>query len=250
MQRDAARLLAFLGGFSLGLIQMGGCDSSGDGRPPAVEIAEIIVVNQPDDFTVALVGLGYSGTVDRTWSCSGTQARLSLGTSLLDGSVAVRIHDDAGSVVYDNVHGVTMGGLTAQTLPGGVPGTWRVVLDFAGATWTGAVIVAADAPQTNDAITIGSGIGGSGSFVFHADWDASSGTPVQVSVASGLATGSIEIRIWDPAALPPIPTQAYIIPFGTGAISDDIVTGTPRGTWTVEIDFNGCTLGGAISITN
>ena len=249
MRRDAARLLACLGIVLSGAI-LGGCDSSGDDRPPALDVAEILVVNQPDDFTVVLIGLGYNGIVDRTWSCSGTQARLSLGTSLLDGSVSVRIYDDAGTVVYDNVHGVTMGGLTAQTLPGGASGTWRVILDFSGATWTGAVVVAADTPQTNDAITIGSGIGGSGSFVFHADWDASSGTPVRVSVASGLATGSIEIRIWDPAAPPVIPTQTYLIPFGTGAISDEIVTAAPRGTWTVEIDFNGCTLGGAISITN
>ncbi len=250
MNRSASRFLAGLGVVAFGGLPMGGCDSSHADLPLPVEIAEVVVVNTADSFTVALLGVGYTGTVDRMWSCSGTQAQLSLGTSMIGGSVRIRVYDHAGTAVYDNLHGATMGGLTVQTRPGGGAGTWRVILDFTGATWTGAIAFDADNPQTNDAIAIGSGIGGSDSCLFYADWDASSGTPVHVSVASGLATGSIEIRIWDPAAPPGTPTRTYAIPFGTGAISDDIVTATPRGTWAIEIDFNGCTLGGAIGVTN
>jgi hypothetical protein len=247
MHRTTRHLLTVLGAFLLAAAPMGGCGGSG---APDVDLAEVIVVDSADSFTVALVGLGYTGTVDRTWPCSGTQAVVTLGTSLLGGSVRIRVHDDAGTTVYDNVHGVTMGGMTVQTRPGGVAGTWRVILDFTDASWTGAITLDADNPQTNDSISIGTGIGGSGSFVFHADWDASSGTPVHVSVVSGLSSGSIQIRLWDPAAPPATPTRTYSIPFGTGAISDDITTGTSRGTWTIQIDFSGCTLGGAIDVTN
>jgi hypothetical protein len=246
MKRATLRLLA-----CLGLVPLGGCSPNNTGLPADLPmVAEVIVVNTADSFTTTLVGLGYTGTVDRMWPCSGTQAVVTLGTSLLGGSVRIRIDDDAGTNVYDNLHGTTMGGLTAPTSPGGVAGSWRVILDFTNANWTGAITLDADNPQTNDAISIGTGIGGSGSFVFHADWDASSGTPAHVSVASGLSSGSIQIRIWDPAAPPATPTQSYSIPFGTGAISDDITTGTARGTWTIQIDFSGCTLGGAIAITN
>jgi hypothetical protein len=92
---------------------MAGC---GDDGTPDVDLAEVIVVNTPDSFTATLVGFGYSGSINRTWSCSGTQARLSLGTALLGGSVHIRIDDDAGTSVYDNHHGATMGGLTGKAL--------------------------------------------------------------------------------------------------------------------------------------
>ena len=136
---------------------MGGCDEPHADLPLPREVAEVVVVNAADSFTVALVGLGYTGTVDRMWPCSGTQARLSLGTSTIAGSVRIRVYDHAGTAVYDNLHGATMGGLTAPTKPGGAAGTWRVILDFTGATWTGAISFDADNPQTNDAVSIGTG---------------------------------------------------------------------------------------------
>ena len=248
MYRATRRLRTCACALLLACTTMAGC---GDDGTPDVDLAEVIVVNTPDSFTATLVGFGYSGSVDRTWSCSGTQARLSLGTSLLGGSVHIRVYDDAGTSVYDNHHGATMGGLAVQTRPGGAAGTWRVVLDFTDACWTGAITLDADTPQTNDAIAIGDGIGGSDSYVFFADWDASAETPVHVSAASGLSSGSIQIRIWDPAVAPPAaPTTTHAITTGIGAISDDIVTATARGTWRIEIDLTGCTLGGAIDITN
>jgi hypothetical protein len=247
MKRVVLRLLASLGVVPFTGLLLGGCDDTVHDVP---RVSEVIVVNTADTFTTTLVGLGYSGTVDQMWPCSGTQAQVTLGTSMLGGSVHILIEDDAGTPVYDNHHGGTLGGLTVQTKPGGAAGTWHVALDFTDASWAGAITFTADNPQTNDSISIGSGIGGSDSYVFYADWDASSGPPVHVSVATGLSSGSIQIRIWDPAAPPGTPTRTYAIDTGTGAVSDDIATGTVRGTWTIQIDFSGCTLGGAISVTN
>jgi hypothetical protein len=51
--------------------QAGGC-GVGAGHKPAV--AEVVVVDVADTFTVTLVGVGFSGTVDRDWPCSASQA--------------------------------------------------------------------------------------------------------------------------------------------------------------------------------
>jgi len=232
---------------SFGGSQMGGCGGGGHIFIPLV--SEVVVVNTADTFTVTLVGFGYDGTIDRMWPCSASQAKVTLGTSMFGGSVHIVIRDNANTVVYDNIHSGTTGGLTVQTAPGGVAGTWRVVFDFNNASWSGAIVLDADNPPQPDTISIGSGIGGSDSYLFHAGWDTTT-VPVHVSVATGLSSGSVRIRIWDPGTPTTNPAPYDVtVTSASAAVSDDILTGGP-GTWTIQIDFSGATLGGAIDLTN
>lgn len=210
-------------------------------------ISQVIVVNNNDNFTVTLVGFGYSGTVDRPWACSTPQANVTLGTSMLGGSVHIVIRDNANTVVYDNTHSGSMGAIDVQTMPGAVAGAWRVTMDFSGCTWAGAIVIDADTLPKPDAISIGSGISTSDSNLYLAGWDASV-TPVHVSVATGLNSGSIRVRIWNPTAPPGTPSYDITVTSASPAVSDDVAGAA--GTWTVQIDFNGASLGGAISITN
>lgn len=210
-------------------------------------ISQVIVVNTGDTFTVTLVGIGYSGTVDQNWACSTPQANVTLGTSMLGGSVHIVVRDNANTVVYDNSHSGSMGAINVQTMPGGVAGTWRVTMTFSGCSWAGAIVIDADTLPQPDAIAIGSGISTSDSNLYQAGWDATV-TPVHVSVATGLNSGSIRIRIWNPAAPPGTPTYDVTVTSASPAVSVDVAGGP--GTWTVQIDFNGAALGGAISITN
>jgi hypothetical protein len=234
--------------WTFGGSQMGGCGSSS--TPFVPQVASVVVVNTADTFTVTLVGFGYSGTVDRMWSCSAAQAKLTLGSSMVGGSVHIVIQDNGGGTVYDNVHSNTMGGLTVQTKPGGAPGTWHVVMSFSGATWTGAVVLDADTLPAPDAVSIGSGIGGSDTYIFHGGWNATGGTPIQVTVATGITGGSVRIRLWDPATPTTSPAPFdQTVNVGTPTLNGSITTGG-AGTWTVQIDFSSCVLGGAISITN
>lgn len=246
MSRAMSLTLACLGLLGFGGSQMGGCGSGGGGIP---FIADVVVVNTADTFTVTLVGLGYSGTVDRNWPCSGTQAKVSLGTSMFGGSVHIVIQDNAGTTVYDNTHSGTTGGITVQTKPGGVAGTWHVNLHFSDASWAGAITFNADNPQTADVVSIGSGFGGSDSNLYHAAWDTGS-APVHVSVATGLTSGSLRVRIWNPATPTTSPASYDVtVTSVSPAVSDDIVTGG-AGTWTIQVDFSGAVLGGAVSISN
>ena len=119
MKRTASVALACMGLLTFGGSQMGGCGTAGTDIPL---ISEVIVVNVADSFTVTLVGFGYSGSVDQNWSCSGTQAKVTLGTSMFGGSAHIVIQDNAGTTVYDNTHSGSIGGITVQTSPGGVPG--------------------------------------------------------------------------------------------------------------------------------
>jgi hypothetical protein len=221
---------------------MGGCGHGGGDIP--VSLAEIVVVDVPDSFTVALVGINFSGTVDRAWDCRASQANLSLGTEILGGSVHIVVEDASGATVYDNTHGSSISGLSAPTKPGGTLGTWHVTMTFSGCVWEGAISLSADNPPTPDVITIGSGFSTSASWTFYAGWSDASTTPVSVTIASGLSSGSIRIRLWDGAG-----TSQYdqTISPPTGAVADSISAGA-AGTWTIQLDLSGASAGSAISI--
>jgi hypothetical protein len=236
----AAALLLSLGGS-----QMGGCGSGGGG----VFVSYVVVVNTTDQFTATLVGFDVDSTIDRTWVCTEPQANLTIGSSMFSGSVHIVVEDDNGDVVYDNIHSGNVGGVTVQTAPGGVPGVWRVFMDFDDAAWAGAIVLEADNPPTLDAISIGSGISNDDSLIFYASWDTTT-VPVHVSMASGLSAGTVRVRLWDPDDPIGTPSFDMTINTGTGAVSQDIDTAAAAGTWMIQIDFTGCTLGGAISITN
>lgn len=235
----AAALLMSLGGS-----QMGGCGGSN-----GFFVSYVVVVNQSDTFTATLVGFDVDSTIDQNWVCTEPQANLTIGSSMFTGSVHILVEDDAGNIVYDNVHSGQVGGISVQTRPGGAPGNWRVFMDFDDAAWAGAIVLAADNPPTLDEISIGTGIGNSDSLIFFAEWDTTT-VPVHVSMASGISAGTIRVRLWDPDDPVGTPSKDLLINTGTGAVSDDTDTAAPPGIWMIQIDFSGCTLGGAISITN
>lgn len=245
MRHVAMLALSWLGLLTLGGTQMGGCGSTGAG----LFVSYVVVVNQTDSFVTTLVGLDYDGTVDRVWRCDSPQANVTIGGAMYGGSVRILIEDDAGTVVYDNVHSGSVGGISVQTMPGGVPGFWHVVLDFNDAGWSGAITLTADDPPTKDSISIGNGIGTSDSYLLYAEWDTDT-VPVHVSLASGLSAGQVRIRLWDPDDPIGSPTYDAVINTGTGAVSDDIDTAAGPGIWMIQIDCSGTTLGSAISISN
>jgi hypothetical protein len=236
----AAALLLSLGGS-----QMGGC-----GNSSGIFVSYVVVVNQTDTFTATLVGFDVDSTIDRTWVCTEPQANLTIGSSMFGGSVHIVVEDDNGDVVYDNVHSGNVGAISVQTAPNGVPGAWRVFMDFDDAAWAGAIVLEADTPPTPDEISIGSGISNDDSLILFAEWDTAT-VPVHVSMATGLSGGTVRVRLWDPDD-DPVGTPSFdmVINTGTGAVSQDVVTAAAGGTWMIQIDFTGCTLGGAISISN
>lgn len=229
---------------SLAASQMGGCGSGG-----GIFVSYVVVVNNPDQFTATLVGFDVDSTIDRTWPCNSSQAEVTIGSSMFGGSVHILVEDDVGTVVYDNTHSGTIGGITLKTRPGGVPGAWRVFMDFDNAAWAGAIVLSADNPPTPDAISIGTGVGNDDSLILFADWDTTT-VPVHVSVATGLTAGTVRVRLWDPDDPVGTPSYDLLINTGTGAVSDDVDTAAAAGIWTIQIDFTGATLGGAVGITN
>jgi hypothetical protein len=224
--------------------QMGGCGSTG-----GVFVSYVAVVNVEDTFTATLVGFDVDATIDRTWKCTTPQANLTIGSSMFSGSVHILVEDDNGDVVYNNVHHGNVGGITVQTKPGGQPGFWRVFMDFDDAAWSGAIVLDADTAPDPDSISIGSGIASNDSLVLFAQWDTTS-VPVHVSMATGLSAGTVRIRLWDPDDPVGSPSYDVTINSGTGVVSDDIDTAAAAGTWMIQLDFTGCTLGGAVSISN
>jgi hypothetical protein len=232
-------LAAFVG---LGGTQMGGCPLGGEG-------SFLIVVNNPDTFTVTLMGVDYSGTLNRTWSCSAPQANLSIGGMVVTGWVHIIILDNNGTTVYDNIHGASIGGVAVPTMPGGAPGNWQISMTFSNASWIGAISLTADSPPKPDSISIGMGIGGSGSLTLYAGWSAG---PVSVSMASALSTGTIRVRLWDPSGAPLYsapPIYDKVIGPVIGAVSDN-VTGALAGVWKIQLDISGASMGSAIDLTN
>lgn len=220
--------------------QLGGCVPGADDLFP---IATLVVVNNPDSFTVSMVGVQHSETVNQNWSCSAAQANITFAQTMLQGSVRILILDNAGAAVYDNTHGPAAGGIQVQTRPGGAPGTWNVTVDASGATWTGAISITADTPPTADAITLGSGQSSGGTWTFYVDWTAG---PAQVGVGTGIGTGSLRIRLWDSAA---VPVYDRTISSVTGAVSEPTAAGA-AGTWTIQIDFSGMAAGSAVTLTD
>jgi hypothetical protein len=235
---------------SLAGSQMGGCGSTGGG----VFVSYVVVVNTTDSFTATLVGFDVDSTIDRTWVCTEPQANLTIASSFFSGSVHIVVEDDNGDVVYNNVHEGSVGAVTVQTKPGGVPGTWRVFMDFDDAAWSGAIVLEADDPPTQDEISIGTGVGGDCILLLHASWDASS-ADIHLSVAGGLSGGSVTIRLWDPDDdfMAPAPYEVTLNA-GASTFTDDLTsttTGTaPAGTWQIQIILNDAALGGAITLSN
>src|SRR5882672_4211142 len=99
----------------LGVILAGtlaaGCGSTGTDVLFALDL--VVVTNNPDDFSIAGVSTSLTGTRTYTWSCSKGQANLSIGSTLIGGSIRLEAFDGAGTPVHDNTYEATLiGGVT------------------------------------------------------------------------------------------------------------------------------------------
>lgn len=227
-----------LGLAALAGTQMGGCGGGG-GSDFLPTFATVVVVNNPDSFSVAISGFDYDGTVDRDWSCAAAQANLTIGSSMADGSVSITVYDDADAVVYANSHH-DIGGLRVQTRSG-APGLWRVVMIFSDATISGAITLDADLPPTLDAISLSSAFGTSDSYRFHAEWGA---VTADISVGN-VSANSLIVRIWHGGQDPDVDVPFFEQSMAAGTFT----TGTgSAGTWTVDLVFSSATLAGAVTV--
>jgi hypothetical protein len=228
---------------ALSATQMGGCGGGGGGGGVLPSFATVVVVNNPDTFTVSVSGFDYDGTVDRAWSCSTSQAELTIASSLTAGSVRVRLYDHVNALVYDNTHDSIGGlGVTSRT---GTAGTWRVIMDFDDVTLAGALVLEADTLGSPDAITLSSAFGSNDLYTFHAAWGAVS---ADVSVG-GVSVGSLDVSIWHGGQDPQSDAPFYTATVGTGGLNATTPAGQ-AGTWTIRLDFSGAAVASALSITS
>lgn len=233
-------LASWMGLLALAGSQAGGCGSVGGGGSGT---AMVVVSNSTDRFVVTVSGWDIDQNIDRTWSCTRTQARITLASSLSEGSFTLIVYDGLGAVVYDNRH-EGIGGLETQTRAG-APGTWRVFLDFSDARLSGEIVLVGDTGAAEDLLSIASAFGGSGQYTFHAEWGA-----VQASVSIGsVSAGSVQIRIWDGSQDPDVDAPLLEADVGTGGLNTMSGPGS-AGTWTIKLGLSSGALAGAISVTS
>src|SRR5688572_9550875 len=115
MRRTAALLALCLSGCWTG---QGGSSS---GPPVIVPGLPPLVVSAPDSFSVVPLGPVHNGVYDYAWSCSSSQANVTI-AGIAGGSLRIEIEDDAGVVVHDNwCEGGLIGAISAITSPDGEP---------------------------------------------------------------------------------------------------------------------------------
>jgi hypothetical protein len=226
----------------LGVILAGtlaaGCGSSG--TDVLFDLDLVVATNNPDDFSIAGVSTSLSGTRTYTWSSSKGQANLSIGSTLVGGSIRLEAFDGAGNPVHDNTYEATLiGGVTAFTKSGGAAGSWTLRFTFSNAIWTGALTVRADTLNDADEISIG----GTGvldtSWIFQPGWNT---TPVNVSIG-GVSGTSVRLRLWDGG-------NTLVLDQTVSGVSTFTATPTgAAGVWTVQIDYNSVVSAGAVTLS-
>ena len=200
----------------------------------------VVATNTPDSFSIAGVSTSLDGTRTYNWSSSKGQANLSIGSTLVAGSIRLKVYDGNNALVHDNTYEAALaGGVTAMTKSGGAPGTWTLQFTFNNAFWTGALTVHADTLDDADQISIG----GTGSldctWLFQPGWNAN---PVNVSIG-GVSGGSIHVLIQDGAG-------ATVLDVTVNGVS--AYTASPTGVagvWMVQIDYNSAVSAGAVSLS-
>ena len=216
-----------------------GCGSSG-GTDILFALDLVVATNNPDSFSIAGVSTSLNGTRTYTWSCSRGQANLSIGTTLVGGSIRLECMDGSGALVHDNTYEATLiGGVDAVTRSGAASGTWTLRFTFHDAVWTGALTVTADTLNDPDAISIGGTGLLDGTLIYQPGWNTN---PVNISIG-GMSGGSVRVRVWDGAGT---------LVFDQIASGISAVTGTPTGTagvWMVQIDFNSAASAGAVTLS-
>jgi len=206
-----------------------------------VNFSMLAPISVPDTFTIAGVGTNVSGSGSYLWDCSTGQANVTLGTSLIDGTIRLQVWDGNGMLVHDNKYEASLnGGLTAFTAADGASGIWTLKFIFRNAFWAGDITLTADTTPDPDAITI-AGTGSQDSVMkFEPGWTAND---VNITVA-GMTSGTVAIEMWDGNG-----TKVYDDIFFGIAGMNDTVSGGAAGTWLVRIEFKSCINVGAITIS-
>lgn len=225
-------------GAILACFLVAGCGSGGTDLLFALDL--VVATNTPDSFSIAGVSTSLDGTRTYSWSSSKGQANLSIGSTLVAGSIRLKVYDGNNALVHDNTYEAALaGGVTAMTKSGGAAGTWTLQFIFSNAFWTGALTVHADTLDDADEISIGGTGSLDTSWIFEPGWNAN---PVNVSIG-GVSGGSVHVLILD----------------GGGAtILDTVVTGVTAfsgpvsgvaGVWLVQIDYNSAVSAGAVTLS-
>src|SRR5437868_4923117 len=100
-----------------------GCGGTGTAADVLFALDLVVATNNTDDFSIAGVSTSLSGTRTYNWSCTKPQANLSIGSTLVGGSIRLEAFDGSGTLVHDNTYEATLiGGVTTVTKSGGTLG--------------------------------------------------------------------------------------------------------------------------------
>jgi hypothetical protein len=219
------------------LLLLAACGPDADGDGGAV----LTVVNTPDSFSLSGAGGAHDGVKTWGWSCGDDQAEIVMAEAISSGTIRLEVFDASGALVHDNTFpALQSGSVTAFTAPGGAPGVWTVRFTFVNATWAGAIVLRADGMNEPDAITVAGSYSMSATWIWNPGWAAG---PAQVTIASGLSSGTIRVRAWDGAGLL-VYDQTFAAPM-SAAVADATAPGA-AGTWTVRLDVTNAVNGGAV----
>jgi hypothetical protein len=234
--RIAAALLAFtLAGCWSGSGSMPGTQVVIPGLPP-------LVISSPDSFSMIPIGPVMNGTFEYDWSCSESQANLTI-AGITGGSIRIEIEDDAGTVVHDNFYdGGLIGAIDAMTSPDGAPGDWTVRFTFQDVASIGAIDIEADTFDQPDDITIAGAYALNSTYEYEAGWPAG---PARATIASAISLGTVRIRMWDGDGDLVMDRTNFAI--FVGAFNGDSHSGA-AGTWRIRIDIDAVATAGAITI--
>jgi hypothetical protein len=214
-----------------------GCDPSGGGLFINIDI--LVVTPTADNYVIAGVSTGISGSRTDSWQCSKDQANITIGSTLTAGWIRLQAWDDNGMLVHDNRYEAALiGAVTGFTAADGKAGTWTLTFTFHNAMFSGALTVKADTLDDPDAITVAGATSLDVSWIFEPGWDTN---PVNVDVA-GMSAGTVRVRLWDGNGTLVLDDTYFGIGGGTAA-----PTGA-AGVWRVQLDFNSCVSLGAVTI--
>jgi len=225
-------------GAILACFLVAGCGSGGTDLLFAIDL--VVATNTPDSFSIAGVSTSLDGTRTYSWSSSKGQANLSIGSTLVAGSIRLEIFDGTNALVHDNTYEAALvGGVTAVTKSGGSSGTWTLKFTFNNALWTGALTVHADTLNDADQISIGGTGALDATWIFQPGWNTN---PVNVSIG-GVSGGAVHVLIQDGGG-------ATVLDQTVNGVSAFTASPTgAAGVWTVQIDYLSAVSAGAITLS-
>jgi len=225
----------------LGMILAGGlcagCGGNGVGLLFNLDI--LVVTNVKNTFEIAGVATSINGTRTYSWNTDKGQANLTIGSTLLNGSIRLEAFDENGTLVHDNTYkSGLIGAVSAFTKADGVAGTWSLRFTFNNAFFDGALVLKADEFDDPDAFSVGGTAALKVSWIYEPHWNTNQ---VHIDVG-GMSSGKIRIRLWDGLG-----TLVHDVEyFGISGISDT-ATGSD-GIWMVQIDFIDAVGAGAVTL--